>query len=153
MSARKPPGLGWESWIDRQVREATERGEFDNLPGAGKPIPNLRKPFDELWWVKDKLRREGLTYMSPSVALRKEAYNAREAALSARSEAHVRQIIDRINEKIRDANRNGIPGPPLMLVPYDVERIIGEWRSSNSDRSCVTRGEFSVRSSSSRQRR
>ena len=60
MSARKPPGLGWESWIDRQVREAEERGEFDDLPGAGKPTPGLDKPFDELWWVKDKLRQSGL---------------------------------------------------------------------------------------------
>jgi hypothetical protein len=153
MSARKPPGLGWESWIDRQVREATERGEFDDLPGAGKPIPNLDKPFDELWWVKDKLRREGLTYMAPSVALRKEAHDARRAALHARSDAEARRIIETINEKIRDANRSGIAGPPLMLVPYDVELIIGERRSSSSNRSCATNGEFSVRSSNSRHRR
>jgi hypothetical protein len=86
MSARKPPGLGWESWIDRQVREATERGEFDDLAGAGQPIPDLDKPFDELWWVES------------------------------------------INEKIRAANRNGIAGPALMLVPYDVERVIRERR-------------------------
>jgi hypothetical protein len=153
MSARKPPGLGWESWIDRQVREATERGEFDHLPGAGQPIPNLDKPFDELWWVKDKLRREGLTYMAPSVALRKQTYDARQAALRARSEAEVRQIIEAINERIREANRAGIAGPPLMLVPYDVERIIAEWRSSSPDRSCATNGEFSRRSSSSKRRR
>jgi DnaJ family protein C protein 28 len=28
----------WESAIDKQIREAMERGEFDNLPGAGKPL-------------------------------------------------------------------------------------------------------------------
>ena len=80
MTDRKPHGLSWESWIDKQIREAEERGAFADLPGAGKPIPGLDKPFDELWWVKDKLRREGLTYMSPSVALRKEAHDALEAA-------------------------------------------------------------------------
>jgi hypothetical protein len=69
MTQRKPAGLGWESWIDRQIREATERGEFDGLPGAGEPIPDLDKPFDELWWVKRKLHSEGLTYQPPSVAL------------------------------------------------------------------------------------
>lgn len=132
MSARKPPGLGWESWIDRQVREATERGEFDDLAGAGQPIPDLDKPFDELWWVKNKLSREGLTYMSPSVALRKEAYDAREAALSARSDAEARRILESINEKIRAANRNGIAGPSLILVPYDVERIIRERRQRSA---------------------
>jgi hypothetical protein len=128
MSARKPPGLGWESWIDRQVREATERGEFDDLPGAGQPIPNLDRPFDELWWVKDKLRREGLTYMAPSVALRKEAHEAYEAALAARSEAEARRILEAINDKIRSANRTGITGPALMLVPHDVERVLAERR-------------------------
>lgn len=154
MSARKPPGLGWESWIDRQVREATERGEFDDLPGAGQPIPNLDKPLDELWWVKDKLRREGLTYSSPSVALRKEAHDALDAALAAPSEAQARRLLEAVNEKIRRANREGIAGPPLMLVPYDVETIVRDWRSSSSDRSCATRGEsLSSRSSSSRQRR
>jgi len=128
MTKRKPAGAGWESWIDRQVREAEERGEFDDLPGAGKPIPNLDKPFDELWWVKDKLRREGLSYMPPSVALRKEANDALVAASRADSEADVRRIISAINEKIRDANRNTIAGPPLMLVPYDIEQVVREWR-------------------------
>ena len=128
MTRRKPPGAAWESWIDRQVREAEERGEFENLPGAGKPIPGLDKPFDELWWVKDKLRQEGLTYMPPSVALRKEANDALAEASRANSEAEVREIISAINEKIREANRKGIVGPPLMLVPYDVERVVREWR-------------------------
>jgi hypothetical protein len=130
MSARKPPGLGWESWIDRQIREATERGEFDDLPGAGRPIPDLDKPFDELWWVKDKLRREGLTYMSPSVALRKQAHDAYEAALDAGSEVQARRILQGVNQKIRSANRTGIAGPDLMLVPHDVEAVIRERRRS-----------------------
>jgi len=128
MTQRKPPGARWESWIDRQIREAEERGEFGDLPGAGKPIPDLDKPFDEMWWVRDKLRREGLTYMPPSVALRKEAHDALEAASRAGSEREVRQIVSAINEKIRDANRKTIAGPPLMLVPYDVERVVREWR-------------------------
>jgi Domain of unknown function (DUF1992) len=132
MTRRKPPGARWESWIDRQIREAEERGEFDDLPGAGKPIPDLDKPFDELWWVKDKLRREGLSYMPPSVALRKEAGDALLAASRARSEAEVRQIISAINEKIREANRKTIAGPPLMIVPYDVERVVRKWREQHS---------------------
>ena len=117
MTERKPPGLPWESWIDRQIREAQERGAFDSLPGAGEPIPDLDGPYDPMWWVKRKLRREGLTYMSPSVALRKEAHDALEAALNARSEARVRELIEDINERIRDANRTGIRGPSLLLLP------------------------------------
>jgi Domain of unknown function (DUF1992) len=40
MTERKPPDLSFTSWIDRQINEAAERGAFDNLPGAGKPLPD-----------------------------------------------------------------------------------------------------------------
>lgn len=39
MTERKPLGVSFESWIDKQIREATERGEFQNLPGAGSLFP------------------------------------------------------------------------------------------------------------------
>jgi Domain of unknown function (DUF1992) len=128
MAQRKPTGLSWESWIDRQIREATERGEFENLAGAGKPIPDLDKPFDELWWVKRKVHSEGLTYQPPSVALRKDAHDALQAASNAGSEAEVRRILEKINARIREANSKGIAGPSLLLWPFDVERVVGEWR-------------------------
>ena len=133
MTERKPLGYSWESWIDRQIRQAAERGEFDDLPGAGKPLPDLDKPFDELGWVKRKLEREGLTYQPPSVALRKEAHEALEKATRAGTEKKVRQIIEEINERIRTANRKGIAGPSLPLRPFDVERVVKEWRQGKLD--------------------
>ncbi|MEX2420577.1 MAG: methylmalonyl-CoA mutase family protein, partial [Actinomycetota bacterium] len=42
----KPPGVNWESWVERQIREGMERGEFDNLPGLGQPL-KLVGPDDE----------------------------------------------------------------------------------------------------------
>jgi hypothetical protein len=133
MTGRKPPRMRWESWIDRQVRDAQDRGEFDDLPGAGQPIPDLDRPYDEMWWVKNMLRREGLADMSPSVALRKEAHDALRAASSAKSEAEVRKLITDVNAKIRAANSKGIGGPPLMLVPYDVGRVVRGWREQRAD--------------------
>jgi len=128
MAARKPSGVGWESWIDRQIREASERGEFDDLPGAGEPIPDLDKPYDEMWWVKRKLRSEGLSYVPPSLALRKEAQDALAAALRASSEADARKIVEAVNEQICEANRKGVAGPAIMLVPHDTERVVEQWR-------------------------
>jgi DnaJ-like protein len=52
MTERKPPGTSSETWIDAQIRVAREQGAFDNLPGAGKPLPNLGQEYDPLWWVK-----------------------------------------------------------------------------------------------------
>ncbi|MEV0354039.1 DUF1992 domain-containing protein [Nonomuraea sp. NPDC050680] len=129
MTERKPGGMSFESWIDRQIREATERGEFDNLPGSGKPIPDLDKPYDEMWWIKQKVRSEGLSMpLPPTLALRKDAQEARAEAVGARSETEARRIIEEINARIREAIRTGLQGPPLNLMPYDVERVVSEWR-------------------------
>ena len=95
MTERKPFGVSWETWIDRQIREGMERGEFDGLPGHGKPIQDVDRPHDELWWVRDKLRREGVSYLPPTLALRKDVEDARAAIGEATTEAEVRQIVDR----------------------------------------------------------
>jgi Domain of unknown function (DUF1992) len=133
MTQRKRPGVRFETWIDRQVRQAAERGEFDDLPGSGAPLPDLDQPHDEMWWVKRKLRREGLSYLPPSLALRKEARSAVEGAARADTEREVRERIAAINEKIRDAIRLGIRGPELNLVPFDVERMVREWRRARGE--------------------
>jgi hypothetical protein len=128
VTERKPPGVGFGAWVERQIREAAERGAFDNLPGAGKPIADLDKPHDELWWVKDKLRRENLSYLPPTIALRRQAEDALAAAYQARSEDQVRRIVADINARIVDGNRKAASGPPLNLVPFDTERVVRTWR-------------------------
>jgi len=37
----------WESLIDQKIREAMERGEFDNLPGKGEPVDLSENPFED----------------------------------------------------------------------------------------------------------
>src|SRR4051794_41634784 len=69
MTERKPYGTSWESWIDSQIRVAQEQGAFDNLPGAGKPLPDHGQAFDPMWWVKQLVKREQLSLMPPSLEL------------------------------------------------------------------------------------
>lgn len=45
------------TWIDDVIRAAQNRGEFDDLPGAGKPIPGAGKKDDDLWWVRSWIER------------------------------------------------------------------------------------------------
>ncbi|MEV0602053.1 DUF1992 domain-containing protein [Streptomyces sp. NPDC050315] len=134
MTDRKPPGVSFETWVDRQIREAAERGEFDDLPGAGEPLKGLNKPYDEMWWVRDKMERESLSYLPPTLALRKEAEDALAAARGARSEREARHIVADINGRIREALKNPPPGPPLGLAPYDPEEVVKEWRAAVRDR-------------------
>lgn len=50
----------YESVVERRIREAMERGEFDDLPGAGQPFPGAGEPYDEMWWVKAWLKRNDI---------------------------------------------------------------------------------------------
>ncbi|MCX5379396.1 DUF1992 domain-containing protein [Streptomyces sp. NBC_00091] len=132
MTERKPPGVSVESFVDRQIREAADRGEFEKLPGYGKPLASIDAPYDELWWIKGKLHREGFSPLPPSLALRKEAEDAREAALAAPSERRAREILAVVNEKIGAALRRPPQGPPLGLTEFDVEAVLAERRGSRT---------------------
>lgn len=134
MTERKPPGGSFESWIDRQIREAQARGEFDNLPGAGKPIPGADDPYDELWWVKNVMRREDLTFMLPTgLALRKEAEDILHAAAKEATEDGVRALVADLNTRIVEANRKPPEGPPVNLMPLDVDRVVRAWREHRAE--------------------
>ncbi|OKK15206.1 molecular chaperone DnaJ [Streptomyces sp. CB00455] len=128
MTERKPPGVDVESWVDRQIREASDRGDFENLPGWGKPLESLDAPYDELWWIKGKMHREGFAALPPALALRKEAEDALEEARAASSERRLRAVLTEINEKIAAALRMPPQGPPLGLAEFDVEAELRTWR-------------------------
>ncbi|MCH0567553.1 MULTISPECIES: DUF1992 domain-containing protein [unclassified Streptomyces] len=129
MSERKPPGVSFDSWTDKQIRDAEARGEFENLPGAGKPLPSdVEAAYDEQWWIKRKLAREGISVLPPALALRKEAEDALVAAIAAPSERTARKIVTDVNVKIRDMMYKPPPGPPLGMKPYDVEEVARQWR-------------------------
>jgi len=132
MTERKPPGVTWDTWIDKQIREAEARGEFDNLPGKGKPLPDIDRPRDELWWVRQKLQREDIQFLPPTLQVRKDLDETREKIAAATDEAVVRALIAEINDKIREVNRTIVTGPPSTLVPLDVERVVERWRNERS---------------------
>ena len=123
--------VAFESWIDRQIREAIERGEFDNLPGAGKPLAGLDDP-DENWWIKRKLERENLRAPLPtSLGLRKEAALIRQSVSEVRTEDQVREIVEDLNARILDARRRGVDAPFIVIPTVDVERVVDDWRNGN----------------------
>ena len=120
----------FESWIDRQIREAIERGEFDNLPGAGKPLRGLSDRPDDDWWIKQKLEREQLAPPLPtSLALRKEAARIHETVAELRSEDAVREVVEDLNVRIVDALRRGLDGPRIVVAKVDVDEVVRRWRA------------------------
>jgi len=104
------------------------RGEFDDLPGKGKPLPGLDRPHDEEWWVKEKLKREQLSCLPPALALRKEVEDGLRRVAGLPSEATVRDLVDSLNARIRHVNASITVGPGSTLMPLDAERVVANWR-------------------------
>ena len=125
--------MRYESWVERQVREAIERGEFDNLPGAGRPLPSINGREDENWWVKGLLEREQLPMPLPtSLALRREVADLPQTLADVPDESTVRDIIEDLNRRICDSHRRRVDGPPIVVKPVDVEQTVTDWRRSRS---------------------
>ena len=127
MTERKPADISFTSWIDRQINEAAERGAFDNLPGAGKPLP---KRTDAQAWLRDYLRREGVPaeeLLPTALRLRKEIERLTGTVGELRSEQEVRDVVADINRRIIQWRR--IPeGPPVYLPLVDADTLVSRWR-------------------------
>jgi Domain of unknown function (DUF1992) len=121
--------MGYESWIDKQIREAQERGDFDDLPGTGKPLPGQGEHYDEDWWLKSLVAREDLGGLLPtSLKIRKAAEDLLDEVAKKNSEQTVRRMVADLNERIEQARRGLVDGPPVIVDRIDVEEIVREWR-------------------------
>lgn len=115
-------------WVDQQIRAAMERGEFDNLPGAGKPIPGLDAPHDPDWWLKGLIERERITgVLPPALALRKEDAVLEDVLDHEVTEEAVRRILEDFNSRIIDARRQLQGGPPVVTPLRDVDQELAAW--------------------------
>jgi hypothetical protein len=53
---------------ENKIKAAIEEGEFDNLPGLGKPFEFDERDLSPYWWLKRKIERENLGQLSGSFA-------------------------------------------------------------------------------------
>ena len=129
----------YESPVDRAIREAQERGEFDDLPGAGKPL-DLGTQSDPDWWVKGLIQREQLDMtaaLPPGVALRREVEQLPQTLADVPTERVAREIVDDLNRRVLEDRRRLTTGPTVLAPTVDVDDVIEQWRAErerHSDR-------------------
>jgi hypothetical protein len=134
MTERKPQGMSFNSWIDQQIADAEQRGVFDNLPGAGKPL-DLKREGDADYgqaWVRDYARREGVPpeeFLPTPLRLRKEIERLTEAVAEMRSEQEVRDTVGELNRRILEWRRFS-DGPPIYVRLVNKEEMLDRWRSA-----------------------
>ena len=126
-------------WVDLQITQAMERGEFDDLPGAGKPLGDLGSPHDRDWWLKKLVERERITVLPAALQLRKD--DAELDALLDReaTEKQVRTALEDFNRRVVEARRQLQGGPPVVTPTRDVDAEVERWRERRRSRHTVQR--------------
>ncbi len=130
MTERKPLGMSFTSWIDQQIEEAAERGAFDDLPGAGKPIPNRGDEDAAQAWIREYVRKEGISsaeLLPTPLKLRKESAQLSEKVQTLPSDTAVREVVAELNERIMEWRRLPL-GPPIFVPLVDEEAMVSRWR-------------------------
>src|SRR5262245_52350050 len=118
----------WESYAEQQICAAQEEGLFDNLPGFGQPIAGIDEVHDELWWVREKLKREKLSALPPALSIKVDIEKTLANLESLHVESDMRRELLALNDRIRAAQRNAVWGPACDVMPLDVEEIVSQRR-------------------------
>ncbi len=117
-----------QTWVDLQIRQAIDRGDFDNLPGYGKPIEGLGGEHDPDWWLKQLVQREHIALLPASIQLRKEDAELDDLLDKQATEGAVRREVEGFNERVIRARYRPAEGPPLITQPRDVDLEVERWR-------------------------
>jgi len=121
-------------WVDLQVRKAMERGDFDDLPGAGKPL-RLPDTHDPDWWVKRLIERERLSNVAPpAIGLRREDAELDDTLDREATEEGVRRLVEDFNRRVVEARRQLQGGPPVITRTRDPEGEVQRWRARRTAR-------------------
>lgn len=126
-------------FVETAIQLAIRRGEFDDLPGAGKPIEGLGTQHDPDWWIRRKIETENLTGLGPPALLLRVEDRELDANLDLLSrESDVREVLEDFNKRIIAARRQLQGGPPVVTRTRDVDAEIDAWRERRAGRTAVS---------------
>lgn len=114
--------------IENAIQQAIRRGDFDDLPGAGKPLPGLTGTHDPDWWIRRKIEREKLTGLGPPALTLRTEHSELDATLDRLgSERAVREHLADFNRRVVAARRQLQGGPPVVTPTRDVDEEVARW--------------------------
>lgn len=124
------PTMEQRGWIvETAIQQAMRRGDFDDLPGAGKPLQGLGDRHDPDWWIRRKIEREQLSGLGPPALTLRVENTQLEARLDAMAnERDVRAALEDFNRRVIEARRQLLGGPPVVTPTRDVEAEVAAWR-------------------------
>lgn len=124
----------FESLLDRQIRAAQERGEFDDLPGAGKPLASDTAPYRPDWWIAQAVQREkaGAYAIPPALALKKTADELAAGAAEYVYERDVRAAVAEYNAQAERVRKLPQEGRAVVLPRLEADTVVAKWRAARA---------------------
>ena len=115
---------GYNKTIEKKIKQAVEKGEFDNLPGKGQPLK-----LEDDSHVPEELRLaykilKNADFVPPEVQLRKEIRQMEDLLDDISDEREKIRQIKRINYKIMKLNAMGRGSPILEEQELYYEKIV-----------------------------
>jgi hypothetical protein len=121
--------------VETAIQQAQRRGDFDGLPGAGKPLTGLTGVRDPDWWIRRKIERENLRGLGPpALTLRAEDAGLDDRLDGLAGEAAVREVLEDFNRRVREARRQLLGGPPVVTAPREVDEEVAAWQRRRAER-------------------
>jgi hypothetical protein len=134
MTQRKPTGMSFETWVDSQIARAREEGAFDDLDGAGKPLPRRTREQTSYDWALEWAKRENadVAGMLPSgLVLRKEREELPALVARQTSELAARAVVEAHNARVDQYYRRPADGPWIPVGMADVAELVADWQRTH----------------------
>ena len=142
------------AYVETAIQQAIRRGDFDDLPGAGKPLPDLGGTHDPDWWIRRKIEREQLRGLGPpALMLRVEHAEMEERLDALRREQDVREALEDFNRRVIEARRQLLGGPPVVTPTRDVEAEVAAWHRRGRERAEAAAAQQAAEDADARPRR
>jgi hypothetical protein len=115
---------GYEKIVEQRIKEAMENGEFENLPGKGKPIP-----IEDDSHVPEDLRLaykllKNADCLPPELLEKKEIRQMEDMLTTIPDEKEKYKLIKKINFKIMKLNVMGKKSPLLEEKQIYYKKLI-----------------------------
>ena len=114
--------------VESAIEAAARRGDFDDLPGAGKPL-NLPDTDDPDWWVNQRIASGDIDSeaLLPVVVLLRKEYERRDETLAALpDEKAVREYAADFTERVHE-DRRANPFQRMLAPAWDGDDAVARW--------------------------
>lgn len=137
--AGTPTGTERAMYVETAIQQAIRRGDFDDLPGAGKPLDGLGGSHDPDWWIKRKIQTEQLSGLGPpALRLRIEHAEFEDRVDAFHREEDVREYTADFSRRVVEARRQLLGGPPVVTPTRDPDAEVAAWRARRAARAAAS---------------